>query len=169
MALVVEDGTGLASANGYISVADADAYFAERGESAWAGDDTAKGAAIVRATDYIEARFGARWRGIEASDTQALSWPRDRVYTARGIAVEGVPAPIATACALYALRALTATLDPDPPRDASGQELVEATDTVGPITETRVYQPGARTQPAYPAADRLIAPFVLSGQRHAVR
>lgn len=36
MALEVEDGSGKANADSYISVADADAYFAARGITLWA-------------------------------------------------------------------------------------------------------------------------------------
>ena len=42
MALVVEDGTGLATANSYATVATADAYHALRGNSTWVGISTEK-------------------------------------------------------------------------------------------------------------------------------
>lgn len=42
MAFVVEDGSGIANANAYITVAYADEYFSDRGNADWAGmaDDT---------------------------------------------------------------------------------------------------------------------------------
>ena len=42
MALIVEDGTGKATANSYVSLAVADAYFLLRGNADWAGPDTEK-------------------------------------------------------------------------------------------------------------------------------
>ena len=54
MAFVTEDGTGLAEANSYVSVAEADAYHADRGNAAWIGEDSAKQSALIKATDYLE-------------------------------------------------------------------------------------------------------------------
>lgn len=77
MSLTVEDGSGLANANGYVSVADADAYHAARGTAAWAGTSDVKGAAIVRATAYIDAAYRARFPGYRARRRlQSLEWPR---------------------------------------------------------------------------------------------
>ena len=53
--MIPEDGTGLASANAYVSIEFADEYFSARKNEAWAGlDSAAKEAAIIKATDYIE-------------------------------------------------------------------------------------------------------------------
>lgn len=75
-ALVVEDGTGLATANSYVTVAEADAYLRLRGRAAtW---DTyspdAKAGHLVAATDYLDAM--STWRGQILTSTQALGWPR---------------------------------------------------------------------------------------------
>lgn len=54
MALIVEDGTGLADAESYLSVADADTYHADRNNEAWQDYSTAeKEAALRKATQYI--------------------------------------------------------------------------------------------------------------------
>lgn len=75
MAFLVEDGTGLTDATAYISVADADAYFSDVTNSNWSAASTSeKENAIIKATRYMEKRFGARWKGIIASSTQGLSW-----------------------------------------------------------------------------------------------
>src|SRR5690606_27756416 len=78
MALIVEDGTGLPNAEAYISVADADSYFAKRGNSAWAALTVdAKEVALRLGADYMAAVYGPRWCGERLTDTQALDWPRD--------------------------------------------------------------------------------------------
>lgn len=77
MAFVVEDGTGLSEANSYVSIAEADDFNADRGNVAWTGDDAAKQAALVKATDYIEQSYGSRWRGEKLVDNQGLALPRD--------------------------------------------------------------------------------------------
>ena len=56
--MIPEDGTGLANANAYVSVEFADEYFSARGNQAWAGLGSAdKEAAILKATDYLEAVY----------------------------------------------------------------------------------------------------------------
>ena len=66
--LVVEDGTGLADANSYIASADADTYWANRANAAWAAlDDDAKAAALIQATQYLDARYS--FKGCQLADT----------------------------------------------------------------------------------------------------
>ena len=65
--LIIEDGSGVKDANGYIDEAFALEYLTNRGrevENGWSGltSDQQK-AAIIAATDYIENQFGLRFRG----------------------------------------------------------------------------------------------------------
>lgn len=77
MALIVEDGTGLANAESFASVAEADAYHAKRGNAAWAAlTEQVKEQLLIKATDYVENTFAASWTGVSLGLTQALSWPR---------------------------------------------------------------------------------------------
>ncbi len=157
MAFTVEDGTGVEDANSLCSVEFADAYFADRAITAWTGDAAAKQTALVRATDYIETRFGHKFRGCKAEDDQALSWPRVDVS-----ADDTVPVGIRKAASEYALRALTATLLPDPEYDASGRVVVSKREKVGPIEESAAYlnSSGIVLFKAYPAADALLRPWL---------
>lgn len=67
MALIIEDGTGVAGANGYTTATEVTAYLSERNrveENTWSDFNTAeKEAAIISATDYIEQRFSERFLG----------------------------------------------------------------------------------------------------------
>ena len=82
LVLVVEDGSGKADANGYVSVADGNAYFEGRADPVgvagafdWSAQLTAnKEKAIVSATRMIDAY--CRFNGNRASASQALQWPR---------------------------------------------------------------------------------------------
>ena len=74
MALVVEDGTGLSTAESYISVADADTYHSDRGNALWTGTDAVKEEALRQATEYLDATYD--WKGSISLTTQALNWPR---------------------------------------------------------------------------------------------
>jgi len=75
MSLVVTPGA--ATANGYASVAEADAYSVERLEATtWDGADVpTKEAAIIMATRLLDAMPQA-WTGAAVDAIQALRWPR---------------------------------------------------------------------------------------------
>lgn len=162
MALIVEDGTGLANAESYIAVADATTYHAARGNAAWAAlaSDTVREQALRRATDYMEGAYGSRWRGDRVSETQALSWPRsDAEFSGFEIASTVVPDAVKRACAELALRAAADDLL----ADASAQVTSE---TVGPISVT--YAPGARQGVAYKAVDAMVSAYLKAGGGIAV-
>jgi len=172
MAFTVEDGTGVAGANAYADVAFVDAYFTDRGVTGWAGDTSVKQAAIIKATDFIETRWGDRFKGRpeHLDPRQPLGFPRYNLYDLAGQVVEGIPDKLKKATAEYALRALSGPLMPDPTTDASGAMVVGNRQKVGPIETEVTYAAsmGVRTLKPYPAADRLLAEYVTSGAR-AVR
>jgi hypothetical protein len=131
MALVVEDGTGLAGAESYVSVADATAYHAARGNAAWAAvaSDTVREQLLRKATDYMVQVYRLRWKGWRISVTQALDWPRSEVERADYAALQTngmttisgeyyypadeVPAEVEKACFELALVAIDGDLNPD--------------------------------------------------------
>lgn len=68
--------------NSYASVAEADTYWAERGNATWTADTTDnKEIALIKATDYIEQTFV--FIGDKATSIQRLSWPRVNAYVDR--------------------------------------------------------------------------------------
>lgn len=117
MALIVEDGTGLANSESYISVTDADTYHANRGNAAWAALITsAKEQALRQATDYMLQAYRDRWTGyrVKVSPMQALDWPRYGVEVDHfPVHFDIVPGDVADACAELALRASSGSLAPD--------------------------------------------------------
>lgn len=156
MAFVVEDGTGKPDANSYASVEFADAYFAERAVPNWMGTNEAKQGALIRATDYIES-MALAWGGCQTTETQALKFPRDMW--------QGLPVPLQRATVLYALRALTAKLQPDPVADPTGLQVLSTKKKVDVIEKSVQYadpSSGSRVQlfRNYPEADVLLAPLV---------
>lgn len=183
MALTVEDGTGLVGADAYISVVNADTYFLASANATWAvATIPAKEVAIVKATRYMEKRFGTKWKGLIASSEQALGWPRRYVYDERGTElVDQVPVQIARACAEYAVQALINPLIPEtvyPIADGAPVpfgRINRKVEKVGPIYEETYYSiSGAHASRVgsgsslvdgdkvvqYPEADFLIGPFL---------
>ena len=111
--MTVEDGTGLETANSYISEADCDTYHSDRGNTAWTGTTAVKEAALIKAAQYIDGRYRSRWKGIPLTSVQALCWPREDIYDERDEEIEGIPQRLKYAVCEAAIRALTEDLNPD--------------------------------------------------------
>ena len=164
MTLTVEDGTALANAESYLSVAAADAYHTSRGtaEASWVGlDADIKEQCLRRATDYMLQTYRGRWKGyLVKPQTQALDWPRYQVYPdasfVYAIASNSVPPEVTRACAELAMRANVASLTTDVV--AQGEVTSE---TVGPISVT--YSVTGQRQVRYSAVDRMLGPLLLDG------
>lgn len=151
MTIIVEDGTGLTTAETYVSVADADAYHTAMGNTGWTGTDAAKEIALRRAAQYIDTRY--TYRGVRVNLNQALEWPRSS-YETDG-RTESWPVPnLKAACCEAALRALSDTLT----ADVSTDQVIE--ETVGPITVRYAAKSG---QTRYPVVDDLLRKYVLAG------
>jgi hypothetical protein len=160
VAIVVEDGTGLSTANSYLSVADAKVYWTDRGFVYSGYTDPQIAVALIQATDYIEARYGSRFFGVRLVASQALSFPRSYLYDLAGNAISGVPARLEAATAEYAQRALVAALAPDPVFDDTGTTVMRKREKVGPIeTDISYTGGGPSTFRPYPMADALLADY----------
>jgi hypothetical protein len=135
VAFVVEDGSGLTNSTSYADVAFADNYHADRGHGSWAAlNNTLKQQCLIRATDYVDKRFGRRFRGNRVRRTQARQWPRYNVFDAQRLLIvmsDEVPWQVEQAVAEYALRAaLVGELAPDPIPNVPRQDLSPATPVV---------------------------------------
>lgn len=155
--LTVEDGTGLPTADSYVSIDTADAYHLRIGNAAWAAATGAdREAALRRATQYIDSKY--QFRGEPLEEDQALAWPRT-------IDGETPPWPVkrlSGACCELALRALAAPLF----ADQTGGEVVS--ETVGPISVTYA-QAGLGGQTRFAGVDALLAPYTAGGARSTIR
>jgi hypothetical protein len=150
MSLTVEDGTGLADADSYVSVAQADAYHSAMGNSGWSGETVALEAALRRATQYIDARY--TFRGVRLNPAQALAFPR----VTDCAAAAWPPRNLVAACAELALRALSGALVADEDPVAVTKEVV------GPI-EVDYAAPRNGGQVRFSIVDNLLREFTSSG------
>lgn len=165
MSLIVQNDDGtVEGANGYITVAEFRAHHTTRGVATAEHLDAAVETAIVRATDYIDARFNYRGRPMQS--TQETVWPRWGAIDSGGYAIQGIHPAVKKAACEYALRALSGELLPDPTIDSGGQ-VVERSEKMGPMEETVKYSSGSvgPTLPAYPKADQVLrrAGLIVSG------
>lgn len=165
MALVVETGSASATAESYISVADADLYFSNRGNAAWAAlSTTQKEQNLRKATDYMVGVYRLRWKGYRKTATQALDWPRSFVYLeaftqgAVGsypylVGDTVVPNEVKNACCELAIKAATAELAADLSRGV----LSEKIDAI-----TIQYDPASPEAVRYRAVDNMLATYLKS-------
>lgn len=158
----VEDGTGLAAANAYVEVADVTQYAENHLADAttWTDLTTAVQQYHIRtATRYLDARYGGRWRGTRANDTQALDWPRTGAYDRSGYAIdyESIPGALADACCAFAIESVSADLMPNLDAGGSVRRLKEK---LGPLETETEYFGGSTQSTQYRLAARLLADLI---------
>lgn len=171
MALVVEDGTGLANADSLVSVSQIDAYSAAHYESthvlsiAWAA--LISGNKDIKARQgyaWMEEHLGRSWRGVRASDTQALDWPRADVEDIDGNALDNdeIPNAVQNLQCEMSMRAAYEDIRPDLDEDAAKtQEAV----SVGSLSVSTSYMGGATGEKDYVFARRMVARYLQPGDR----
>lgn len=172
MAFTVEDGDGLSTANAYITEQEYRDHHTDRGIDVTLQVQADVETAIVRATDYVDKRFGRRFRGDRLNSTQGLEWPRSDAYTDEDYLINDVPIPMKKAISEYTLLSIQLArnlaplpapdfgiLDPETgliTNDSSGK-IIEKAEEVGPIKERTKYADNSQyTQhqiPPYPQAD----------------
>lgn len=125
MGIIVEDGDGIEDANSYASEDDLGTYSDDRGITLASGDAEA---ALIRATAFIDARYGSSFAGYQKSGrSQGLQWPRSAAYDAGDwlIPEDEVPKEVIQATCEAAIRELTSpnSLMPDLERGGAIQSI----------------------------------------------
>lgn len=153
MALNATPGDPVADAYG--TMAEANAYHLALGrEASWVDLDSEETEpAMRRATLYMDAHYN--WRGLKATEAQALGWPRTGV-TLDGFVVDATSIPVAVkrACFELAFRALTEELMGDVP----AQHAVSV--KVGPI-ERKLSDPTNSGQKRFAYVDVTLKRLVM--------
>ena len=148
MAIIKEDGTGLADANVYADLADFKTWADNRAmDYAGFSDPQIEGALVV-ATEWMDARY--TFKGETLSDTQALSLPTDTVSINRAI--------LSATChiASYELAGLLT-----PANDATGIKSVRK--KLDALETETVYQDGSTQKQSYLLIDNLLKKYTVSG------
>lgn len=145
MALIVEDGTGLANAESYDSVAGITTTLAATGEdAAWLLLTTTQKEQIARrATRALDSEYA--FRGSKSKSTQALEWPRSGAYDDDWYPYEGVPTKLKQALAQYCSGGL---VDLQPDQTSPGSIKSESVSIAGVISESVTYA-SAKSQEVY--------------------
>ena len=173
MAVSIVATAGSASANSYITLAEADTYMEARlNASAWETDATTdnQNRALVEATRELTTLF---YQGQRADDTQALAWPRqnaidpDRFSSGFYYETTEIPQRVKDATAELALefiKAGTTDVAALPATDGVIQKTVDVLSTTY-ADPTRRKSGLAR----YPRVLKLIAPLLDSAYSGSLR
>lgn len=158
MALVVEDGTGVTNAEAYASVAFADTYHSNLGNSSWSAlNTTQKEVALRQGAQYLDIAYGGRWSGIRLGRSQSLSWPRSYATDDEGYTIDGnhIPDKLKRANCELGLTSLTEVLLP------SGDGTIKSqSDKVGGLETSVEYLGGKSVVRQHPSAHYLVRGFL---------
>lgn len=164
MSLVIEDGSIVAGANSYVTVAEIRDYATARGVTLPADNSDVEILAI-KAMDYLESQ--RRYKGEKVDIDQTLQWPRAGAYVdGFRIPDDSIPRELRFAQMAAAIEAKGADLLPN--KDGKG---AVSSETVGPISVSYATSTGsAPTGPsAFSKAWVLLRPLLRVGGMMAVR
>jgi hypothetical protein len=153
MAFTVETGAGVSGANSYITVLQFQDHHGDRGTDVSGYTSTQIEQAAVRATDYIDKRFGAKFRGYKESKSQGLEWPRLSAFDNDDFLLDDVPDQLTKAACEYTLIALQlgpllplparpfSTIDPATGEvvDGASGQVLKKEEEVGPLRTSVEY------------------------------
>lgn len=162
LSITVEDGTGLAAANSYISTTTGDGHLEElRLILGLSTDPTLTDLDCVSASQYLDAEYGGRWRGTRANDDQGLDWPRNGVVDADGYEYDNdeLPTELEQATAVMAYYAQNESGGIMPNQSDPGI-IKRIKKKVGPIEKDVEYQGGNPVEKYF----RLAESILLAGQ-----
>lgn len=162
MAIIVEDGSGIAGANSYVSVTEARAYAAARG-TPLPVDNAAVEVLLIRAMDFVESYRG-EFQGSKTDTGQPLQWPRIGVNL-DGSELDGDVIPDVLTAAQIQL-AIYAEGEDLMPTDTGRSVVMEKVDVVQvqyAITRS------TNMQPIFTKAEVLLRPLLRRGLGGALR
>lgn len=164
---IVEDGSGLSTANSFISVADADQYIEDHGNSSdWTGSDNdEKEEALRMASQYIVAVYTGRWLGVIANGDQSLPFPRSGMYVGGHYrASDSVPSEVEDATCEMAVRYRALSTGDSLIEDQEDPGAVKEYQVkVGSVMEKTVWLGGKSDQKSRPIVDGILSPLLTAG------
>ena len=161
MTMIVEDGSVIAGANVYATLAFLDSYHERMGNTAWE-EGEGQEEAMYRAMAWLESR---PWNGIKSAYTNPLAWPRLNCYTRDGYLVpsDEVPDQVVNAFCEASLIEHVAPGALRPSLDRGGQ--ISSVSISGAVSVT--YSGNAPAATVYSTIEGLVSQFV--GSRGIIR
>lgn len=168
MTIIVEDGSGVAFADVYATVAEADALATATGDPhSWVARTVAdKEVALRLAASYLDRTFGRRYSGCRVDKDQSLFWPRTGASYNDGwnISNDELPVAVKNASIQAALRiGNSEDLEATPTTDGT---IKGTSQKVGPLTDTIDYaSPASGVAPPPREVSNTLAPVLNSPGR----
>ena len=160
MALIIEDGSIVAGADSYATLAELRAYAAKRGIALPTTDGDCE-VLLIKAMDYLQGQEG-RYKGSRVRADQPLAWPRvDVCVYGFYIATDAIPQALIDAQVSLAVEAQS--LDLLPTVDPAAQKGPVTEETVDVITVKYGAPAVTLSAPAFAKADALLAPLYRAG------
>lgn len=160
MALEIEDGTGKANAESFVSAAEYRAFWIARADAvivALTPTDAELEADLREAFAFVNHRH--RYRGIRLQPDQAGAFPRQLLYDSEGYPVQGVPAAVKEAQMRAARAHRTAALFTRAERKGA---LIE--NTVDDVVTQKYAEPQrAAGNDAFDGIDALLREYATAG------
>lgn len=173
MALIVEDGTIVAGAESYISVANADTYLANYGKDAvWTAKTTLEKEILLRSSRlYMDTKFN--WKGTQATSGHSTIWPRSGVYIEDNLVdSDSIPADVSNSNAILAAESTSSDLYRNIDNGSTGQLIKGTEDAVGPLKSKVEYfdsPTSTGSQVAFTEVNSILKPYTIGGGRQLER
>jgi len=144
MSLIIEDGTGKADAESYVSVAEVLVYLGKLYPASTfiTADIAVQERRCRQGTTYIDLKYGSIWIGDRANQHQALDWPRKFATDADNYAIltNEIPARLKL-MAYESIQVFAEKVDVVAPQASIGTIKSESV-TVGPLSKSVEYMGG---------------------------
>lgn len=162
MPLIVEDGSGVAGANSYVSVADAQAWVAARGLT-FTGADSVVEQRLLTAMDLVES-YRAQYQGSKTDSAQALQWPRTGVYVdGAALAEDAIPKELVGALVQLAYDSQSEDLQPNVGQQLTAREKID-------VIEVQYFSPAEKkSSPTFTKALAFLQPLFKTGGAFGLR
>jgi hypothetical protein len=159
MTLIIEDGTGVAGAISYATVAEARLYASIRGLTLPVADAAVE-TALVKACDYLQS-LEDQFKGTRTTPaTQPLAWPRTRVFLfGQTLSLDDatIPQQLKSAQCQLAYDAVSTDLLPQ----GTGREILS--EGIGPLSTTYAKRGSDTVRPTLNKAMAILQPLLKTG------
>lgn len=167
MTLIVEDGTGLATAESYSAVADVATWLTRFGALPWlampiaawtVASEDAQEAFLRNGTRELNEAYHQQWPGRRLYPWQALDWPRFGAFDRDGFFIpQNLPVPqIVDATCILALKSTMSEISPDLDRGGALRSMTVA-DGLSRITTSKTWAASAQATKIMPLVDQTLA------------
>ena len=157
MAITLEDGTGIALADSFATVAELTTFATARGLTIGA-TDAANEILLRKAADYLDG-MESRFKGFRATTTQRLVYPRMGVWLYREeLGATEIPDALKNAQCQLAVEVFTKDIRPD----GATSEVIR--EKVGPLETEYTSRGSTNSQPSYNKFLDFLHPLILSSK-----